>query len=355
MLSVEQLPDDPVLLKQMRVRECAARDAQIARRDAQIEQIRQEAAGQLEAQRLRLEAEHKAEVQALLRRFYGPRREKFDPAQLLLFGQMIDTLPVDTRAVEEESGQKLVTRRGRGRDNRHNHGRGKLPEHLERVVVEHDLPEAQKAGMVRIGCEITKQLEFKPGGLFVIQHRRYKYAPADYQTSDSGARIVIADKPAQPIEKGLAGPGLLAYVITSKLADHLPLYRLEKIFARQDVRVAGSTMCAWMAASAELLRPLHRLLIERVRQSKAIHTDDTRVPVQDEQVKGKCKSGRIWTYIGDRDHPYIDNNAAERAMKRVAIGRKNWLFAGNDAFGQHHAVLWSLIASAEAQGIDPIG
>jgi hypothetical protein len=106
---------------------------------------------------------------------------------------MIDTLPVDTRAVEEESGQKLVTRRVRGRDNRHNHGRGKLPEHLERVVVEHDLPEAQKAGLVRIGCEISEQLEFKPGGLFVIQHRRYKYAPADYQASDSGARIVIAD------------------------------------------------------------------------------------------------------------------------------------------------------------------
>jgi transposase len=532
MLSVDQLPDDPALLKQVLVRECAARDAQIAHhesalelcdlrieqikqesaavlaaREAQIEQIRQEAAQQLEAQRLRLEAEHKAAIEAILRRFYGPRSERFDATQLLLFGQTIDTMPVDTKAVEAESGQPLVTRRAR---NRHNHGRGPLPAHLERVVVEHDLPEAEKAGKVRIGCEIHEQLEFKPGGLFVLQHRRYKYAPADYQQSDTGAQIVIAQKPAQPIEKGLAGPGLLAYVITSKLADHLPLYRLEKIFARQDVHVASSTMCAWMAASAVLVTPLYKLMIERVRQSKAIHTDDTRVPVQDEQVKGKCKSGRIWTYIGDRDHPYIvyeytpdrkrdgpaawlkdyqghlqadayggydgiyatgvmevacwaharrkffdaretdsvraaamlgmiqelyavedlataridaiagctgeqadairrelrqekavpvlakikawldrekdlvlprspmadaigytlnqwnalcrycehgwleiDNNAAERALKRVAIGRKNWLFAGNDTFGQHHAVLWSLIASAEAHGIDP--
>jgi transposase len=414
---------------------------------------------------------------------------------------------VDTKAVEQEAGQKLLSRRVRGR---HNHGRGLLPAHLERVVVEHDLPESEKAGKVRIGYEVSEQLEFKPGGLFVIQHRRYKYAPADYQQSDSGAQIVIAQKPPRPIEKGLAAPGLLAYVITSKLADHLPLYRLERIFARQDVHVASSTMCAWMGACAELVRPLYRLLVERVRRSRVIHTDDTRVPVQDPQVKGRCRSGRIWTYIGDRDHPYIvyeytadrtrtgparwlkdykgylqadayggydgiyatggmevacwaharrkffeardtdatragamlgmiqelygvesearariaavggctgeqaddirrelrqeksvpilakikgwldrekelvlprspmagaigymlnqwpalcryvdqgfleiDNNSAERALKRVAIGRRNWLFAGNDIFGQYHAILGSLIASSEAQGIDP--
>ncbi|HWA49607.1 MAG TPA: IS66 family transposase [Dongiaceae bacterium] len=483
--AVLDLPDDPILLKQM------------------IVQIKQEAAERLDAMQQR----HKAEIDAVLRRFYGPHSERFDPRQLLLFGMRVDSMPIDVEAVEHEAGQPLATRRV---GNRHNHGRGLLPGHLERVVVEHDLPEAQKAGKVCIGCEISEQLEFKPGGLFVLQHRRYKYAPADYQQSDTGAQIVIADKPPQPIEKGLAGPGLLAYVITSKLADHLPLYRLEKIFARQDVHVASSTMCAWMAASAQLVAPLYRLMIERVRQSQVIHTDDTRVPVQDEQVKGRCKSGRIWTYIGDRDHPYIvyeytpdrtragpaawlkeykgylqadayggydgiyatgvsevacwaharrkffdaretdsvraaamlamtqdlykvedlakerigavagctgeqadgirrelrqekavpvlakikawldeqqklvlprspmaaamqytlnqwealkryceagfldiDNNAAERAMKRVAIGRKNWLFAGNDAFGQHHAVLWSLIASAEAHGIDP--
>lgn len=480
--SVDQLPSDPQALI-----------AIIHRQQAQLEQIKEEAAQRIEA----MQQQHKAEVQALLRRFYGPRSERFDPTQLLLFGIAIDTMPLDAKAVEEEAGQPLVTRRAA---NRHNHGRGLLPAHLERVRVEHDLPEAEKTGKVCIGCEITEQLEFRPGGLFVIQHRRYKYAPANYQQSDTGAQIVIADKPPQPIEKGLAGPGLLAHVITSKLADHLPLYRLEKTFARQDVHVASSTMCAWMAASAQLVTPLYRLLIDRVRQSKAIHTDDTRVPVRDEQVKGKCKSGRIWTYIGDRDHFYIvyeytpdrtragpagwlkdykgylqadayggydgiysngavievacwahtrrkffdakdtdgvraaamlemvrelyavedeakslsdedrrdlrqqksvpilarikawldeqqklvlprspmagaiqytlnqwaalcrycehgwldiDNNAAERAMKRVAIGRKNWLFAGNDAFGQHHAVLWSLIASAEAQGIDP--
>lgn len=186
MLSVAELPDDPVLLKR-----------ELAQRDAAIEQIRREAAEALDAQKRRLEAEHKAEIDALLRRFYGPRAERFDPAQLLLFGQTIDTMPVDTKAVEAESGKPLTTRRAR---NRHNHGRGPLPAHLERVVVEHDLNEAEKAGKVRIGCEISEQLEFKPGGLFVIQHRHYKYAPADYAQSDGGAEIVIAEMCPAPLK-----------------------------------------------------------------------------------------------------------------------------------------------------------
>lgn len=480
MTSVEQLPDDPALLKQM------------------IVQIRQEAAACIEA----LQQKHKAEIDALLRRFYGPRSERFDPTQLLLFGQTIDTMPVDTQAVEQASGEKLSTRRPRGR---HKHGRQTLPECLERVAIEHKLEGQQRncpccgGDRVCIGTEVTEQLEHFPASFKVLQHIQHKYACRHCEQQGHNPRIELAEKPAQPIEKGLAGPGLLAYVITSKLADHLPLYRLEKIFARHDLHIASSTMCAWIESSAKLLRPLVDLMIARVRQSQVIHTDDTRVPVQDAAVKGKCKSGRIWTYIGDKPNDYtlyeytpdrtragpaawlkeyrgylqadayggydgiyatgvkevacwaharrkffdaretdsaraaqmlalvrelysvedeakalgdeqrqalrqagsvpvlarikawldeqiklvlarspmagaiqytlnqwdalcrytehgwldIDNNAAERAMKQVAIGRKNWLFAGNDAFGQHHAVLWSLIASAEAHGIDP--
>jgi len=494
--------------------ELAQRHAELAQRDAAIEQIKQEAAGRIEA----MQQKHKAEMLAILRRFYGPRSERFDPTQLLLFGQIIDTMPVDAKAVEEESGQPLSTRRPRGR---HKHGRQTLPECLERKPVEHKLEgEALKCPCcgkqrVCIGQEVTEQLEHEPASFFVVQHIQYKYACEDCSEGscavcDGKPHIELAEKPPQPIEKGLAGPGLLAYVITSKLADHLPLYRLEKIFGRHELTIASSTMCAWMAESAQLVTPLYRLMIDRVKQSRVIHTDDTRVPVQDERVKGKCKSGRIWAYIGDRDHPSIvyeytpdrtragpanwlkgfaaylqadayggydgiyaqgvievacwaharrkffdaketdgaraaamlgrvrqlyavedeakariattlnctgeqadairrelrqekavpvlerikawldkekdlvlprspmagaigytlnqwealkryveqgwldiDNNIAERAQKRVALGRKNWLFAGNDTFAQHHAVLWSLIASAEAHGIDP--
>jgi transposase len=236
---VEQLPDDPAVLKRLVIehqaalvgrqlqierveREAAAalaaRDAAVAERDAQIERIRHEAAGQIEAMRQR----HQAEMDALLRRFYGPRNERFDPTQILLFGREIDRMPLDVRAVEQEAGQKLLTRRAR---NRHNHGRAALPLHLPREVVKHELKEDERFGadgkpLVCIGYEVSEQLGYRPGGLFVLEHRRFKYAPADYQQSDTGATIVIADKPPQPIEKGLAAPCLLAHVITSKLADH---------------------------------------------------------------------------------------------------------------------------------------
>lgn len=479
---VDELPDDPILLKQMIVR------------------IKQEAAERIEA----MEQRHKAEMDAILRRFYGPRSEKFDPTELLLFGvNVADQVPVDETVAEAESGQKLVTRR----INHHKHGRRKLPENLPRIEVIHDLTDQQKkcpcCGEVRncIGSEISEQLEYVPASLKVLKHIRHKYACKACNEGcakcDCKPQIEIATKTPQPIEKGLPGPGLLAYVITSKLGDHLPLYRLERIFDRHGVDIARSTMTAWMLAAGELVKPLVGLMIDRVRKSKVIHTDETRVPVQ---AEGQCKSGRIWTYIGDGDNPYvvyeytpdrtragpqrflddykgylqadayggydgiyhkgnvievacwaharrkffdaketdgrrsaemlvmvrelyavedevksldndarralrqqkslpilakikswldaerqlvlprspiaaaitytlnqwdalnryveqgflnIDNNAAERALKRVAIGRKNWLFAGHDEAGASHARLYTLIAGAERHGIDP--
>jgi transposase len=106
------------------------------------------------------------------------------------------------------------------------------------------------------------------------------------------------------LEKGLAAPCLLAYVITSKLADHLPLYRLERIFARDGVHVAQSTMCGWVLAAAELVAPLVLLMKKRVKQSRSIHSDETRVPVQSGST-GKCRSGRVWDWIGDAANPYV--------------------------------------------------
>ena len=504
---ITTLPDDPALLKQL----LAQRDAELTQRDATIEQIKREAADTIEA----LKQKHEADIGALLRRFYGPKSERFDPRQLLLFGLVMESTPVDTAAVEGEAGEPLKTRHIQ-----HKHGRAKLPEALPRIPIEHDLKPQEKlcpcCGLerCRIGKEVTEQLEYFPASFQVLQHIRYKYAckpcAQGCDKCDSKAQIEIAEKPDQPISKGLPGPGLLAHVITSKLGDHLPLYRLERIFARHDVHIARSTMCAWLLATGQLVQPLVDLMAARVRESKVIHTDETRVPVQDETQDGKCKSGRIWTYIGDRDHPYvvydytpdrsragpsrwldkfkgflqadayggydgiyatgvqevacwahgrrhffdakdtdarrsaqmltmvrelyavedeasaqiagtpgatheqadairlalrqersvpvlatirtwldteqklvlprspmaqaitymlnqwdalciyttqgflnIDNNAAERALRRIGIGRKNWLFAGHDVAAQRTATLYSLVASAERHGLDP--
>jgi transposase len=521
---IDALPDDSKLLKQMLVDERAEHESAIAsihaeaaarlaeqveqikneaadRLAEQAERLRQEAAEQLEALRQRMEADKKAAIEAILRRVYGPKNERFDPTELLLFGGPIEEQPVDEPSIVEESGEPLTTRRI---VKKHKHGRNPLPDHLPRIEIEHDLPETEKPcpccgdARVRIGAEVSEQLEYHPASFTVLKHVRHKYACRTCEAAALSPQIKTAPKPPQPIEKALPGPGLVAYVAVSKLGDHLPLYRLENIFARQKVEVARSTMCAWLAAAGELVRPLVELMAQRVRQSRVVHTDDTRVPIQ-APGEGKCKQGRIWTYIGDRDHPFvvydytpdrtragptnwlrdykgflqadayggydgifhsgaievacwaharrkffeaketdskraaailtlirdlysieddakplsdderramrqsrsvpilneikiwldrerevvlprspmaqaityalnqwdalntyvtegylnIDNNAAERALKRVAIGRKNWLFAGNDRAGGTAAILYSLIASAERHEIDP--
>jgi transposase len=320
----------------------AEREAALALREAQLEQIKREAAERLEAMQQR----HKAEMNAILRRFYGPHSERFDPTQLLLFGLKIaEQMPVDEKVVEAESGQKLKTRKIH-----HKHGRGKLPEHLPRIEVVHDLTDDQKkcpcCGEDRqcIGSETSEQLEFDPSSLKVLKHIRHKYAcktcGGGCDKCDCKSHIEIATKPLQPIEKGLPGPGLLAYVITSKLGDHLPLYRLEKIFGRHGVEIARSTMCAWMLSASELVGPLVELITTRVKQSKVIHTDETRVPVQDPAVKGQCKSGRIWTYIGDESNPYV---AYDYTPDRTRAGPQRFLddykgYLQADAYGGYDGI-----------------
>lgn len=313
-LDAAALPDDPALLKRFIIdyqREVIAqrreREAERREREALIAQIKEEAARQLEAQAERHAAELKAAIMAILRRYYGPRSERFDPRQLLLFGQVVEQMPLNEASLEAEAGEKVVTRRIK---NRHNHGRQQLPECLERIEIEHDLAPEEKAcpacgcERCRIGAEVSEQLEYFPANLKVLRHTRHKYACAACDAQGESPNIVAAAKPPQPIEGGLPGPSLLAYVVTSKLGDHLPLYRLENIFARQGVHIARGTMCAWMAAAGELVLPLVLLLASRVKASRVIHTDDTTVPIQSPGAK-QCRKGRIWCYVGDEANPYV--------------------------------------------------
>jgi transposase len=382
--------------------------------------------------------------------------------------------------------------------------RGPLPEHLPREVRTH-LPKQEACpdcgGELRkLGEDASEVLERIPAHFLVIRHVRVKL------TCTCCERIVQAAAPSRPIERGMAGPGLLAHVLVSKFSDHLPLYRQSEIYAREGVELDRSTLADWVGASGRLLEPLAEVLRRHVMSAEKLHADDTPVPVLAPGL-GKTKTGRLWTYVrddrpaGDQtppaawfaytpdrkgEHPQahlsdfrgmlqadayagfdaiyeagsireaacwahvrrkfydlqvahkspvaeealrriaelyaieadlrgrkpaerrqirsersrplleslkqwleetleklsrksdtslavryalgrwealmrycddgrleIDNNAAERALRAVALGRKNYLFAGSDRGGESAAVIYSLIGTAKLNGIDP--
>jgi transposase len=127
--------------------------------------------------------------------------------------------------------------------------------------------------------------------------------------------------PAMPIAKGLPGPGLLAHLIVSKCVDHLPLHRLERVYQRQGLFLHRSTLCDWMAACADLLRPLYDLMVSVVLQSRALHTDDTTVKMQ-ELVTHLLSTARLWVYLGDAAHPY---NVFDFTVNHKRDGPKRFL------------------------------
>ncbi len=136
-----------------------------------------------------------------------------------------------------------------------------------------------------------------PASLVVLEEHCAKYA------CPKGCTVRTAVKPMQPIEKGLPGPGLLAHVAVSKYADHLPLHRQTQLFTRQGVTLSRQTLCDWMGRAALLVAPLVTLMQARALQSTALQTDDTPVAVLDPSLP-RTKTGRLWTYVGDAEHPY---------------------------------------------------
>jgi transposase len=193
------------------------------------------------------------------------------------------------------------------------HGRGALPDHLERREVVYDLTEAEKScpccGRPRtcIGEHVTEQLDLEPARCFVRRVVRKSYAcrhcPAGLVPVARRFRTAGPDR-VGPIAAGLCGPGLLAHAVTAKYADHVPLHRLAGQLARTGVQIAASTLGDWVAAAARLLMPLALLMHQRVLRSRVIHSDDTGVKLR---VPGapKTHKAHLWVVIGDPDFPYV--------------------------------------------------
>ena len=241
----------------------------------------------------------------LLRKLYGPKAERFDPNQPWLLPDMAPTAaPIDQ--VEQPTEQSPIEESSsNGKKKRNGGGRKKLPDQLERIRIEHPLSEAERmcpccnTVCVQFGEDISEQLDYHPGSLFVNQHVRFKYA-----CTKCHDHITVGHVPIAIIDKGLPGPGLLAHIAASKYADHLPLHRLERILARLGIELSRQTMCGWMAHVAGMLDPVVDLMAKLVRESKALHTDATKMPYLDPAVKGRSLSGQMWAFVGDRDHAF---------------------------------------------------
>src|SRR5277367_5525629 len=423
------------------------------------------------------EIEHLKLIIAKLRRMmFGTKSEKIarEVEQLELKLEELETGEAARPPATEPTGSTNTPRRKRkGRP---------LPEHLPRETHTHmpagEACSACGGGLSKLGEDVSEMLEYIPASFKVIRHVRPKMCCTRCDT------IMQAPAPSRPIDRGLAGPGLLAHVLVSKYADHLPLYRQSEIYAREGVDLDRSTLADWVGAASYLLSPLVDQLRKHVLAASKIHADDTPVPVLAPGT-GKTKTARLWTYVRDDrpagsdvppavwfrytedrkgEHPKqhlnsftgvlqadayagfhhlyeggriveaacwaharrkfydiereirgqaadlrceirqararplmddlhrwlnktlvglsrksdtaaairyalsrwralgrylddgaieIDNSAAERALRVVALGRKNYLFAGSDAGGERAAAIYSLLGSARLNDLDP--
>lgn len=436
-------------------------------------------------------------VLKLKRMQFGRKSEKLDRhiAQLELRLEDLESVPAPTPT---KAGAAAVT------TTVNKPARRPLPPSLPRVTKTH-APKHEACpdcgGSLRhLGEDVSEMLEYVPGHFEVIRIVRPKLSCTCCE------RIVQEPAPSRTIDRGLAGPGLLAHVLVSKYADHLPLYRQSEIYEREGLELDRSTLAGWVGAVSSALAPLLEQLRRHVMAAHKLHGDDTPVPVLAPGT-GKTKTGRLWTYVRDDrpagsdvppavwfayspdrkgEHPEahlssfrgtlqadgyagfnrvyekgsireaacwahvrrkffdlqqahaspvasealarigqlyaieseirgrppsercearqartrplldslklwleaglarlskksevalairyalgrwpaltrycddgsleIDNNAAERALRAVAIGRKNYLFAGSDAGGDRAAAMYSLIGSAKLNGLDP--
>ena len=214
--------------------------------------------------------------------------------------------------------------------------RQSLPEHLPREVK--TCPPQEQAccecgGRLRpLGEDVSELLEWVPGSFKVLRIVRPKLSCAGCE------RIVQAPAPSRPIERGLAGPGLLAHVLVAKYCDHQPLYRQSEMYAREGVELERSTLADWVGGTSRLLEPLVGALQRHVMSAYKLHADDTPVPVL-APGNGRTKTGRLWTYVRD-DRPAGDSTPA-------AV----WFAYSPDRRGEHprqHLQSFSGILQADA-------
>jgi len=338
------LPEDKEALQAMVRALLLERDKEQQHAEAQAQRAReqQQRGDDLYLENLRLQVE----LDRLRKWYYGPRADQLksegELAQMLLgFAETQDRKPINRDDVPPHSElQEELRRVKRGKGRR----RVQDFENLPLTTQVHELSGEERScpccGVERkeIGQEDSWQIEYFPGHFERIHHVRKKYACPSCETNGDNPRIETAAKPEAAIDKGLAGPGLLSFIVTSKFNDYLPLYRLEDIFSRQGFEISRATQSVWCGDVGDLAEPLYELMGDQVRASHLVATDDTIMPML---KTGHCAKARMWVYVGDEAHPY---NVFDFTLNRGRDGPKYFLRDYNqvllaDAYGGYDGVV----------------
>ena len=255
----------------------------------------------------------------LKRMHFGPRSEKYDRdiQQLELRLEDLETNQAATEPQPALLAAAVVKQPAAGKPARRSLPAA-LPRETETIAPEHETcPDC--GGKLRwLGEDVSETLEYVPARFKVIRTVRPKLSCAGC------SQIVQAPAPNRPIDRGLAGPGLLAHVLVSKYSDHLPLYRQAEIYQREGVELDRSTLADWVGGVSRTLHPLVQALNKYVLSAEKLHGDDVPVPVL-EPGNGKTKTGRLWTYVRD------DRPAGSDAAAAV------WFAYSPDRKGEHPA------------------
>jgi transposase len=215
-------------------------------------------------------------------------------------------------------------------------GRKPLPEHLPKVVIEIVPDEVQREGLdafERIGEEVCDTLERRQASLVNVRIVRPKFVRKDRERL-AATSVQIAEVPELPIERGLAGPGLLADTIVRRWADHLPLNRLERIYGREGIELARSTLCGWHEQLRPLVDPLVEAMWEDAMSAPYLCTDATGVLVQ---AKERCRNGHFFVVVAPERHVlfrYTPTHDA-KAVDRMLSGYQGYLVADAHAVYDH--------------------
>lgn len=266
-------------------------------------------------------------IQLLRQKRFGRSADTVSKDQLKLFDEAeLETLIGD---LESEVGQAWADSPKAPKTPRKSKPKRRpLPARLRRVERIIDLPEQERRALgeewVRIGYDTSEQLAVIPRQYYVIQTRRAKYAPVDDEVDGANQGIRIAPRPDQILPKAIAHSSLIADVVVAKFADGLPLYRQEKIFAREGIELSRQSMSGWIVQLHERLTPLMRALKESLYGARVIRIDETRLQVLKEPGRENTQQSWMWVYRGGPpDQPVVWFQYAETRSGDVPA---NFLF-----------------------------